>query len=303
MPIPDFQSIMLPLLKFAASRTGDVSTGEGYEAMVAHFKLSVAEQEQPMPSNRGKTFRNRVAWAKQYLGYATLIVSVRRGAYHATDLGRRWAKERKDGLKIADFKAIPGFSERVHGEAFEPTDAAAVEVVAASTPDERIEAADVELRQAMISTLLERIGQKPPTFLEQLVITLMSKLGYGDGSAESMTHTGRTNDGGIDGMIKMDKLGLDHMLLQAKRYEPDHAVGREEVAAFAGSIAGSKGVFVTTSTFSRQAVEFVRTKHKNIVLVDGRKLGELMLRCGLGVGEKRVHRVYALDEDFFTDDD
>jgi restriction system protein len=115
-----------------------------------------------MPSRRGKTFRNRVAWAKQYLGYATLIVSVRRGAYHATDLGRRWAKERTGGLKIADFKAIPGFDERVHGEAFEPTEAAAVEVVTASTPDERIEAAEVELRQAMISTLLERIGQKPP---------------------------------------------------------------------------------------------------------------------------------------------
>jgi len=303
MPIPDFQSIFLPLLKFAASRNGDVSTGEGYDAMVAHFNVTQEEQDQMNPSGRAKTFRNRVAWAKQYLGFATLIVSVRRGAYHATDLGRRWAKERKGALKIADFKAIPGYTERVHGEALEPTTAIAVEAVSASTPDERIEAAEVELTQATISALLERIGQKPPPFLEQLVIRLMSKLGYGDGSAESMTHTGRTNDGGIDGMIKMDKLGLDHMLLQAKRYDPSNTVTREEVAAFAGSIAGSKGVFVTTSTFSKQAVEFVRTKHKNIVLVDGRKLGELMLRCGLGVSEKSVYRVYALDEDFFTDDE
>jgi restriction system protein len=303
MAIPDFQSIMLPLLKFAASRPGEVSTGEGYNAMVAHFNVTPEEQDEMIPSGRAKTFRNRVAWAKQYLGFATLIVSVRRGAYHATDLGRRWARERKGSLKIADFKAVPGYTERVHGEEVEPTGAGTVEVVSASTPDERIEAAEVELRQAIISTLLERIWQKPPTFLEQLVIALMSKLGYGDGSAESMTHTGQTNDGGIDGVIKMDKLGLDHMLLQAKRYEPGHTVSREDVAAFAGSIAGSKGVFVTTSTFSKQALEFVRTKHKNIVLVDGRKLGELMLRCGLGVSEKSVYRVYALDEDFFTDDE
>lgn len=301
MAIPDFQSIMLPLLKFATTQ-GDVSTGEAYDAMVEHFKVSTAEQDQWMPSRRGKTFRNRVAWAKQYLGYATLVVSVRRGVFRATDLGRQWAKERK-ALKLGDFKVIPGYEERVHGQAIEPTEAPASEVASVSTPDEMIETADAELRQAVIATLLERIVQKPPTFFEQLVIQLMSKLGYGDGTPDSMMHTGKSNDGGIDGKIKRDVLGIDHIFLQAKRYEPGHTVSREEVAAFAGSVAGTKGVFVTTSTFTRQAADFVAEKHKSIVLIDGRKLGELMLRCGLGVNEKRTYRVYALDEDFFTDEE
>jgi restriction system protein len=172
-----------------------------------------------------------------------------------------------------------------------------------ATPDERIEAADTELRRAVVAALLERIGQKAPTFFEQLVVRLMSKLGYGDGTAESMLHTGKSNDGGIDGKIKRDVLGLEHIFLQAKRYGPGHAVGREDVAAFAGSVAGAHGVFVTTSSFTRQALDFVREKHRNIVLIDGQKLGELMLRCGLGVTEKRTYQVYDVDEDFFAEDE
>jgi restriction system protein len=304
MAIPDFQSIMLPLLKFAASRGGgDISTADAYKAMVDHFKVSPAEEDQWMPSRRGKTFRNRVAWAKQYLGYANLIVSVRRGAYRVTEPGRQWAKDRTAGLKLADFKAIPGYEERVHGNAVEPTQAETIDAASISTPDERIEAADAELRQRTIAILLERIGQKPPAFLEQLVVSLMSKLGYGDGSPESMMHTGGSHDGGIDGKIKMDVLGMDHISLQAKCYEPTKTVGREAVAAFAGSVAGAKGVFVTTATFTKQAIDFVREKHKNVVLVDGQRLGELMLRCGLGVNEKRTYRVFDLNEDFFAEDE
>ena len=131
----------------------------------------------------------------------------------------------------------------------------------------------------------------------------MSTLNYGDGSPESMLHSGKTGDGGVDGIIKMDVLGLEHICLQAKRYDAAITVSREQVAAFAGSIAGSKGVLVTTSTFSKQAHELVRASHKTIVLVDGQKLGELMLRAGLGVSVKKTYRVFALDEDFFSDEE
>jgi restriction system protein len=298
---------MLPLLKYTAERGGEVSTGDAYDAMVKHFQVTKAEEDEWMPSRRGKTFRNRVAWAKQYLGYATLVVSVRRGVFRVTDLGRKWAKERTGSLKLADFKAVPGYEERVHGEeaagSAAATEIARTESAAMATPDERIEAADTELRRAVVAALLERIGQKDPTFFEQLVVRLMSKLGYGDGTAESMMHTGKSNDGGIDGKIKRDVLGIEHIFLQAKRYEQGHAVGREEVAAFAGSVAGAHGVFVTTSSFTRQALDFVREKHRNLVLIDGQKLGELMLRCGLGVTEKRAYKVYDVDEDFFAEDE
>jgi restriction system protein len=307
MAIPDFQSIFLPLLKYAASRGGEVTTADAYDAMVKHFRVSPRDQAVLMPSRQGKTFRNRVAWAKQYLTFATLVVSVRHGVFRVTDLGRKWAKGHAQGLKLADFKTIPGFEERVHGRevAGVPLESgtASAESPAPATPDERIEAADAELRHQIIGALLERIVAKPPEFFEQLVIRLMSKLGYGDGTPESMTHTGGSNDEGIDGRIKRDVLGLDHILLQAKRYQPSRKVSRGEVAAFAGSAPGTHGVFLTTATFTPQALDFMRKNHRHIVLIDGPKLGELMLRCGLGVNEKRAYRVYSIDEDFFTDDE
>jgi restriction system protein len=131
----------------------------------------------------------------------------------------------------------------------------------------------------------------------------MSKLGYGDGSKESMLHSGQTGDGGVDGRIKMDALGLDHIFLQAKRYDEGNTVSRDQVASFAGSIAGAKGVFLTTSTFSRQAIEFINKMHKNIVLVDGQGVGDLMLQRGLGVVVKRSYESFTIDEDFFADEE
>lgn len=301
--IPDFQSIMLPLLKFYAKR-GEVSLSESIDAMAKHFKLTDAEREEMLPSGRDYLFRNRVAWARQYLVYATLAQPVRRGVVRVTELGKKWAAERTAPLKIADFKAIEGFERRVRPESESSAVpiAATTEPSAATTPDQRIEDAHRELKQAVIVNLLDRILAKPPEFFERLVIRLMSKLGYGDGSEESMLHTGRTGDEGIDGKIKMDVLGVDQIFLQAKRYDASNTVGREMVAAFAGSIAGAKGVFVTTSSFSKQATEFVRTSHKNMVLIDGQRLGELMLRSKLSVSVRKTYEVFDVDEDFFGEE-
>jgi restriction system protein len=284
--------------------------------MAEHFQLSEAEVEAPMPSGRGSLFRNRVAWAKQYLMYAQLVEPTRRGVSRVTELGREWSRKRTAPLKIRDFEIIPGFHERVHGSATTatsspitaspaPAEASNSEPLQAAlaTPEERLQLAYAELRQSMIATLLDRIRRKPPEFFEHLVIKLMSKLGYGDGSKESMLHSGQTGDGGVDGRIKMDALGLDHIFLQAKRYDEGNTVSRDQVSSFAGSIAGAKGVFLTTSTFSRQAIDFIKKMHKNIVLVDGQGVGALMLRCGLGVAVKRTYESFAIDEDFFADEE
>jgi restriction system protein len=303
MAIPDFQSILLPLLKFYAKHS-EVKLSDSIDAMAKHFKLTEAEREEMLPSGRDYLFRNRVAWARQYLVYATLARPVRRGVVAITDLGKKWAAERKTPLKISDFNAIEGYDRRVRGEDdSRGATAVTTEVAATATPDQRIEDAERELRQATIVTLIDRVLARPPEFFERLVIQLMSRLGYGDGSEESMLHTGRTGDEGIDGRIKMDVLGIDQIFLQAKRYDTSNTVGRDAVASFAGSIAGAKGVFVTTSQFSRQAQEFVRTSHRNIVLIDGQKLGALMLRSRLGVSVKKTYEVFALDEDFFAEEE
>jgi restriction system protein len=315
MSLPDFQSILLPLLKLTASRE-ELTSADSYKLMAEHFQLSEAEVEAPMPSGRGSSFRNRVAWAKQYLMFAQLVEPTRRGVSRVTELGREWSRKRTAPLKIKDFESIPGFHERAHGTTGtaspnantptpDSTGASSSDPVqtALATPEERLQIAYAELRQSIVATLLDRIRRKPPAFFEHLVIQLMSKLGYGDGSKESMLHSGQTGDGGVDGRIKMDALGLDHIFLQAKRYDESNTVSRDQVSSFAGSIAGAKGVFLTTSTFSRQAVEFIREKHKNIVLVDGQGVGDLMLRSGLGVAVKRVYESFAIDEDFFADEE
>ena len=313
MALPDFQSILLPLLKLTASFV-ELSTIDSYRLMAEHFHLTESDLSEPMPSGKGSLFRNRVGWAKQYLMYAKLVEPTRRGVSRVTDLGRKWSEERTKPLKIRDFESIPGFNERVHGTAASSVpangditntkkpDAHATSTILA-TPEERLQHAYVELRQSTISMLLDQIRRKPPEFFENLVFQLMSKLGYGDGSKESMLHSGQTNDGGVDGRIKMDLLGLEHIFLQAKRYDENNTISREQVAAFAGSIAGAKGVFLTTSTFSKQAIDFISMKHKNIVLVNGQEVGTLMLRCGLGVSVRKTYESFAIDEDFFADED
>ena len=307
MAIPDFQSAMLPLLKLAASTT-DVSLKDAYQKMAEHFRTTEAELELMLPSGTEKLFKNRVAWAKQYLIYAGLVESVKRGVFRCTDLGRKWAKERTTALKLSDFKVIPGYEERVHGaeSTSGSTKANAVFVSSSpqeSTPEEQLQSAHKQIMQRVIVDLLDRIWKRSPEFFEKLVLDLMAKLGYGDGSPESLQHTGKTADGGIDGKIKMDALGLEHIYIQAKRYEPGKSpISREQVAAFAGSIGGSKGVFVTTTKFSSQAIDFVRTQHKHIVLIDGQRLGELMLKCGLGVSAEETYSTYNVDEDYFAEE-
>jgi restriction system protein len=315
MSIPDFQSILLPLLKMTASRE-ELTSADSYKLMAEHFQLPEAEVEAPMPSGRGSSFRNRVAWAKQYLMFAQLVEPTRRGVSRVTELGREWSRKRTAPLKIKDFESIPGFHERAHGTAGttspnpdtptgDSTESSTSDSAqtALATPEERLQLAYAELRQSTIATLLDRIRRKPPAFFEHLVIQLMSKLGYGDGSKESMLHSGQTGDGGVDGRIKMDALGLDHIFLQAKRYDEGNIVSRDQVASFAGSIAGAKGVFLTTSTFSRQAIDFVNKMHKNIVLVDGQGVGALMLQRKLGVAVKRTYESFSIDEDYFADEE
>lgn len=303
MAIPDFQSILLPLLRYASNKD-EVPMKEAYAEMAKDFAVSPLELQQKLPSGRAKLFYNRVAWAKQYLIYATLVEPVRHGVFRITKLGKRWAERKIKELKISDFREIPGYEDRVGGISSidQKDDKAGSAAGGQETPEEQMQSAYKQVRQRIIAVLLERILDKPPEFFEVLVLDLMMKLGYGDGTRESLIHTGQTGDGGVDGKIKMDYLGIEHVFLQAKRNDPSNSISREQVAAFAGSITG-KGVFLTTSYFTTSAVQFVRDKHPNIVLIDGQRIGELMIKTELGLNRKETLCIYTIDEDYFRNED
>lgn len=303
MAIPDFQSILLPLLRYAATQN-EVPMKEAYAEMAKKFSITPEELLQELPSGRAKLFYNRVAWAKQYLVYASLVEPVKRGVFKITKLGKRWAERNLDELKISDFKELPGYEDRVGGKSSVDEKGSNVDSSAETqeTPDVQMQAAYKQVRQRMIAELLERIQEKPPEFFEKLVLDLMMRLGYGDGTKDSIIHLGQSGDGGVDGKIKMDFLGIEHVYLQAKRYEVSKSISREQVAAFAGSIKG-KGVFLTTAHFSTAAVQFVRDKHPNIVLIDGQRIGELMLKTELGLSRKETLLLYTVDEDYFSNND
>ena len=174
------------------------------------------------------------------------------------------------------------------------------------TPEEQIEAAYQALRSVLRTDLLERIGQNTPSFFEQLIVDLLVAMGYGGSRKNAASQLGQSGDGGVDGVINEDRLGLDSVYVQAKRYTKGTAVGRPEVQAFVGSLVGlgaSKGVFVTTSTFSNQAREFVQHLSQRVILLDGQILADLMIEHGVGVRTSRAIEFKRLDEDFFSEDD
>lgn len=303
MPIPDFQSIMKPLLEYAAGQEV-VAMSDAIDALGKHFKLS--EQELAQQNSGGTpTFRNRVHWARQYLVFARLVEPQGRGYIKITPLGREWSAKKVVGFKIPDFRVIPGFVERVQPKRQENGKAtrAPEKIETRMTPREEIDAAIEQMQQSLIVNLLDRIHGESPRFFELLVIDVIQSMGYGAGILDSAHHTGKAGDGGIDGFINMDHLGLERVYLQAKRYGPDgKAITREQVAAFAGSIPGDKGIFVTTAKFTDGAREFVKQTQKRIILIDGEDLCRHMLKTKRGVRVVRTYELFEIDEDYFIDE-
>ena len=303
MPIPDFQSILKPLLDYAAARELVVMS-EAIDALGMHFKLSEKELAQEN-SGGTPTFRNRVHWARQYLVFAKLVEPQGRGRLRITPLGREWSAKNVSGFKIPDFRIIPGFEERARPKRQESGEITPAPVKAETrmTPREEIDAAIAQMQQSLIVNLLDRIHGESARFFELLVLDVIQSMGYGAGIIDSAHHTGKSGDGGIDGFINMDRLGLERVYLQAKRYGPDgKAITREQVAAFAGSIPGDKGIFVTTARFTDGAREFAKQTQKRIILIDGEDLCRHMLNAKRGVRVVRTYELFEIDEDYFIDE-
>jgi restriction system protein len=265
-----------------------------------------------LPSGRQRLLHNRLHWSKFYMSKAGLIASPSRGRFMATEAARKLLATNPDRINVALLMQYPSFREwyKSQGErtsdAAEAIDDAKAPTTGTVTPEEQIENAYQAVLSVLRTDLLERIGQNSPSFFEQLIVDLLVGMGYGGSHKNAASQLGQSGDGGVDGVINEDRLGLDRVYVQAKRYAKGNTVGRPEIQAFVGSLVGlgaTKGVFVTTSTFSPQARDFVTHLSQRVILVDGQNLADLMIEHGVGVRTNRAIEFKRLDEDFFSEDD
>lgn len=277
-------------------------------AIADSLNLTDEERDETIPSGQTTLISSRVAWAVTYLVQAGLLKRPRRGHFIITDQGQSVLDNDLQRLDLAYLKKIPAFIDFMNrkgsNKATSDTSPTADVVQGDKSPEEVIGSAYQELETDIKEQILERILQNSPAFFEHLVVRLLSSLGYGrpDTLAEVM---GKVGDGGIDGIIHQDKLGLDVVYVQAKRYAPENAVSRPELQAFVGTLAGvsaHKGVFVTTSRFSPNALEYLKTVNARVITIDGHRLVDLMIEGGVGVRVRKVFELHRIDEDFFLED-
>lgn len=316
MAVPDFQTMMLPVLQQYAGGA-DRSTRDVRDSVAGALGVTAADRAEVLPSGRQTRYANRVAWSHIYLKQAGLLASPRRGVYQITERGRALLASPPDRISIAYLTRYPEFvafqtkQKSYGGDSDEDSDERKTsdgQVVAADapllTPDEQMRTGYKRLREALADQLLDRVRQATPAFFESLVVDILVAMGYGGTHDDAARVVGRSGDGGIDGIIKEDRLGLENIYVQAKRYT-EGTIGRPAIQQFAGALQGQrarKGVFITTSTFTRDAIEYAKGLQNTIVLVDGPQLAELMIDYGVAVSEVQTLRIMKLDEDWFAEE-
>lgn len=301
MAVPDYQSLMLPLLKLAQDQQ-EHSLHDAINFLAGKFSLTQAEREELLPSGRQAAFDNRVGWARTYLKKAGLLESPKRGYFRITDRGLSVLKQNPSKINNRFLRQFPEFV------AFQkPAEEMAVRQNAQTdneqTPEEEIESVYQQLRKELASELLDTIKGCSATFFERLVVDLLVKMGYGGTRQDAGQAIGKSSDGGIDGIIKEDRLGLDIVYIQAKKWDGT-SIGRPEIQKFAGALQGQrarKGVFITTSTFTQQAKDYASFIDSKIVLIDGDLLAQLMIDYNMGVGLVASYEIKRVDTDYFNE--
>jgi restriction system protein len=311
--IPDYQTLMLPLLRLAEDGR-EHRIGEVIEPLARQLGLTEDELTEMLPSGRQPVFNNRVHWAKTYLAQAKLLEITRRAHFRITERGRELLREKPERVDVRLLERFPEFNEfkqraRESQTGLSPTTAEVTSPADASTklatPDEILRTTIADIDAALSGELLDRVLASPPSFFENLIVTLLLRMGYGGAREEAGRAIGKSGDGGVDGVIDQDPLGLDRVYVQAKRYKLDAPVSEPEVRAFSGSLGAAKatkGVFVTTSHFTRPACEFAERHPFKMVLIDGPQLAALMIRHNVGVRTAETLHVKKVDEDFFSED-
>ncbi|MBE8994770.1 restriction endonuclease [Microcystis aeruginosa] len=307
MSIPDFQSIMLPLLKILAD--GKVyKYREIFEALVREFQVTEAERKEMLPSGQQEIFANRVGWAKTYLKKAGLIESPQRATFVISERGKEILSQNIDHIDTKFLRQFPEFQEFTRVNKQNETITLESNLSTSDqeqNPEELLENSYQEIRQALATDLLSILRKLSPDAFEKLVVELLVKMGYGGSIRDAGKAVGKSGDQGIDGIIKEDRLGLDIIYIQAKRWADNNAVGRPEIQKFVGALAGQgakKGIFITTSYFTQDALEYAPRNEIKIVLIDGEELGQLMIDYNLGVSTQKIYEIKRIDHDYFGDE-
>lgn len=302
MAIPDYQSIMLPLLKFAGD-SREHSLRETIEYLAVQFRLSEDERKLLLPSGRQATFDNRVGWARTYLKKAGLLEATRRAHFQISERGLDALKSNPKIIDNRFLRQYPEFLE-FQGQENQPSNTDESEDEDSKTPEEVIEEAFLRVQRELSAEILKTVVGCSPAFFEQLVVDLIVKMGYGGTRKDAGQAIGKSGDGGIDGIIKEDRLGLDIVYIQAKRWDGS-SISRPEIQKFAGALQGQrarKGIFITTSTFTKGAQDFAASIDTKIVLIDGEMLAQLMIDYNIGVNTFATYELKRIDSDYFTED-
>lgn len=304
MPIPTFDRMLRPSLALSAERP--LTRREATEAMAKHFGLTDEEASARIPSGAATYVRHRVGWAMTHLTKASLIEKVATHTYAASQQGKQFLTKHPEEFGWKVLREVPGYVEAWKSSGAKDGDGGD-EITPGTTPLEALDSAVKTLHTELKGRLLKAILDQSPTFFEELVLDVLVAMGYGGSRADAAEHLGRSGDEGVDGAVNQDPLGLDKIVVQAKRYAPERPIDRTTIQAFFGSMTGqgiTKGIFITTSSFAPSAREFVtRGTTTKVVLIDGEQLLDLMLRHKIGVRVHRQVEVMELDQNYFSEEE
>jgi restriction system protein len=307
MTVPSYQDMMLPMLRLVG--TGSQTMADSLPALIREFGLTSEDTERMLPSGKQTLLANRAHWARQYLSQAGLVAAIKRGHYAITNIGTDLLNSRPTMINNEVLRKYPKFIDfqQRSGRASEGAELSKTDELPSAksdTPDDLIALSFGQIETALIEELLAAVQTVSPQQFEQLIVDLLLAMGYGGGDKSMGERIGKSGDGGIDGIINEDKLGLDAVYIQAKRYAPDSKVGRPALQAFVGSLTGegaNKGVFVTTSDFSKEAREYLHKVQHRIVLINGDRLARLMIQYEVGVRARKTYVLRSVDEDYFSE--
>lgn len=304
MSIPDYESCMLPLMTLANDGK-EHHIREAVEVISTHFNLTEEERQRLLPSGSILVISSRVGWARTYLSKAGLLKKMGRGIFQITEEGQAFLAKNPSSINSKVLQQFDSFNDFLNTKKSNPKEntVSIIKENTDQTPQEMIETGYEAIKAALSDELLSVIKSISPSRFESLVVELLVKMGYGGSFKEAATVVGKSGDAGIDGIIKEDKLGLDVIYIQAKKWEG--SVGRPEIQKFAGALLGQKakkGIFITTSFFTTEAKAYVENIDAKIILIDGTRLTELMIENNLGVGVQNIYEIKRIDSDYFEEE-
>ena len=301
--IPDYQSLMLPLLKLVSDKQ-EHKYRDLIEDLATEFKMTEEERKELLASGNQTIFDNRVGWAKIYLKKAGLLDSPKRAAFNITELGIQTLKKNPDRIDANYLKQFPAFLEFLHPSRNDNENGTFTPEPTDQTPDENMDIIYQQIRKSLASDLLNKVISLSPTFFETLILKLLVEMGYGGSIKDARTKI-RSHDEGIDGTIKEDKLGLDVICIQAKRWKSGNVVGRPELHKFVGALAGQgakKGIFITASNFTKEAKDYIPKNESKIILIDGEELAQLMIDYNIGCTILHTYELQKIDNSYFDEE-